>query len=282
MGIVWWAVWRKDQFGIRGWRRFTVNSAIVLATLTLLASTTLKVSRNDLMPICAGMAILFLLRRLIDGKLAPAFLLKFVAIFVSGITALFSAISALRSAPDLDALIGNVLGYTIGSYNRMAALLDGRLQYPFSGRGIFISQFVAFNETFNKVFHINQLLAWPDAFAVWGSQFAAVAVAGLDGSLIWAGAFGYIYSDLGWLAPALLFIHGLITGWAWRALKRGTTAGVLLYPWCAFSVLFWFGMNDLIETKSLVLFFLVIALGFYEFLFVRSSVKFAQEPRGSR
>jgi len=276
MGVVWWAMWRKDQLHIRGWRRFAVHSSIILATLAMLASSTLSLSRGDVMPMFAGIVILLLLRRLIDGKLRPLSALKFAAFFAGSIAALFVSFSILRGSAG-PALIGDILGYTIAAYNRLAAVLDGRLRYPFSGRGLYISGFVAFNNTFNRIFHVNQLFSWPDFDTVWRSEFGAVSSAGLNGRLIWSGAFGYAFSDLKWASPLLLFVYGLVTGWAWRSLKLGKTAGIVLYPWCAFCVLFWFGTNYLLDPRAIVLLLVAIALSLYELLFVSATVEIVKK-----
>jgi hypothetical protein len=277
MGIVWWAIWRKDQFCIRGWRRIAVHSAIILATLAMLVASTLKLARGDVMPMFSGIAMLFLLRRLVDGKLKPMSVLKFTVFFAGSIVALFLSFSMLRGLAGPDVLIGDILGYTIAPYNRLAAIVDGRLRYPFSGRGLYISGFVAFNKTFNKLFHVNRLLAWPDFDTVWQSEFGAVTAAGLNGQLIWSGTFGDIFSDLRWLSPLLLFIYGLGTGWAWRLLKLGKTVGIVLYPWCAFCILFWFGTNYLLDPRAVVLFLVAIALGLYELMAFRTSSSVTRE-----
>ena len=277
MGVIWWAIWRKDQLHIRGWRRFAVHSSIILATLAMLTSSTLSLARGDVMPMFTGIVILFLLRKLIAGKLKPLSALKFAAFFAGSIGALFVSFSMLRGSTGPDVLIGDILGYTIAAYNRLAAVLDGRLRYPFSGRGLYISGFVAFNNTFNKIFHVNQLFSWPDFDTVWRSEFEAVSSAGLNGRLIWSGAFGYAFSDLRWAAPLLIFIYGLVTGWAWRLLKLGKTAGIVLYPWCAFCVLFWFGTNYLLDPRAVVLLLVAAALGLYEMLFVRAPVEIVKK-----
>jgi hypothetical protein len=277
MGVLWWAIWRKDQLHIRGWRMFAVHSSIILATLAMLTSSTLSLARGDVMPMFTGIVILFLLRKLIAGKLKPLSALKFAAFFAGSTGALFVSFSMLRGSTGPDVLIGDILGYTIAAYNRLAAVLDGRLRYPFSGRGLYISGFVAFNNTFNKIFHVNQLFSWPDFDTVWRSEFEAVSSAGLNGRLIWSGAFGYAFSDLRWAAPFLIFIYGLVTGWAWRLLKLGKTAGIVLYPWCAFCVLFWFGTNYLLDPRAVVLFLVATALGLYEMLFVRAPVEIVKK-----
>ena len=182
-----------------------MHAAIVFATLAMLISSTLKLARGKLMPFLAGTAILLLLRKYMAGQLTLVSVLKYAAIFTGSIAALFVSFSMLRGMAGPDALIGDVLGYTIAAYNRLAAILDGRLRYPFSERGLYISGFVAFNNTFNNLFHVDQLLAWPDFYTVWQSEFDAVAAAGLNGQLIWSGTFGYIFSDLKWLSSAVVF-----------------------------------------------------------------------------
>ena len=269
MGVVWWASWRRHQLNLHGWRNFVVQCAILVATGSMLAAATLKLSRGELMPILAGAAILFLLGKVIEGRLSAASVVRYAAAFVTLVVALFVGFSLLRGSVDFDTLMGDLSGYTIASYNRMAAILDGRMHYPFAGRGVYISSFVAFNETFNKLVPINRLLSWPDFTTTWQSEFDAVWAAGLNGDFIWPGTFGYMFSDLGWFSPFLLFAYGLATGWVWRSLKLGRTAGIVLYPWFAFCILFWFGTNYLLDTKVVVLFVDAVFLGIYEWLFLR-------------
>ncbi len=270
-GIVWWAIWRKGQLNIRGWQNSAVRLFIGLAIVALLVLNTLKLMRAQLVAFIAGVAVLLLLRKLIDGKLTTAFVLKFALFFALAIAAAFAQKSLLRGGDATRAMTSEVLGYTIASYNRLAAILDGRMHYPFAGRGFYISTLANSNHTFNRIFHANEVFAWPDAVEAWGSEFNAADAAGLNGNLIWAGAFGYIFSDLKWLSPFLLIAYGLLTGWAWRSLKLGKTLGILLYPWCGFCVLFWFGYNYLLDTQAIVLIIEAILLVAYESVFIHPS-----------
>jgi len=273
MGIVWWAIWRKDQLDIRGWRRFVVHFAVVVAVLDMMAWSVLMMTRGELMPIILGASILLLLRRFVKGKLTPPFIFKFASILAGSIIALFVVFSLLRGTLDPVSIVANIFGYTIASYNRLAAILDGRLHYPFAGRGIYISGFVSFNRTFNRLFHINQMFSWPDFNTVWQSEFGAVDAAGLNGHLILGSTFGYVYSEIGWFAPLLLFVDGLIAGWAWRSLQLGNISGIIFYPWCVCFVLLWFGTNSLFDPTAVILLLVVIFLGVYELLLVRSPAK---------
>jgi hypothetical protein len=108
---------------------------------------------------------------------------------------------------------------------------------------------------------------------VWRSEFDAVAAAGLNGQLIWSGAFGYIFSDLGWFSPLLLYVYGLATGWTWRSQKLGRVLGAILYPWCGFCILYWFGTNYLLDPKAAVLILCVILISLYESLLLRTQTE---------
>lgn len=276
MGIAWWALWRKDDVHLKGWRKAVVNFFIAVAVLATVVSSVLMLERGELMPIFTGLAVLVLWRRFKQGKLSFPATARFAAGFAALILAIFVSIGLLRGANDADFMISSVMGYTVASYNRLAAMLDGRLRYPFGGSGVYISAFAAFNHLFNSVFRLNSLFAWPDFNTVWRSEFDAVSAAGLDGRLIWAGTFGYIFSELGWLSPLMLFVYGLATGWAWRSLRLNQTVGIMLYPWCAFCILFWFGTNFLLDPLAVDLSAAAIMLSLYETLCSRSRTEVSQ------
>ena len=103
----------------------------------------------------------------------------------------------------------------------------------------------------------------------WQSEFGAMGPAGLSENAIWTGTFGYIYADIGWFAPLFVFFEGVLCGVVWRSIKLGRPLGIVLYPWFAFCILFWFGMNSLLENKLLPLVLDVIGLSLYELLCLR-------------
>ena len=269
LGICWWAMWRYHQIEFqRRWLRWTVILSIALAILLVIVSASLKLARGELIPVVAGCALLYLIQRVAARQLTARNLGSVAVGIGVGIVTLFYLVSLARGSDDAGAFLRALLGYTASSYNRLAAIVNGRLHYPYTGTGLYVSPFVSFNTSFNNLLPISELMHWPSYLDMWDSQFAATCQAGLDGSRIWSGAFGYIFADLGWFAPVLVFAYGLIYGWVWRSLKLGRISGIILYPWCGFCVLFWFGANSLLATELVVFLLLALVLSGYERLVV--------------
>jgi hypothetical protein len=266
IGIVWWATWRCDQLNLQGRQRRLVKIAQYLATASVILSTILKLVRGELMPVIIGVAIIYLLRKSFRAERQGAFLVKFFVIFASSLLVLFLLGSFVRGTTDLTK---DVFAYTIASYNRLAALLSGRLRYPYGGRGIYLFSFLGYNNMLNMVVPFRDILRWPSFMEYWQSEFRAMGPAGLTENAIWGGAFGYIFADIGWLAPFFVFFEGLLCGVVWRSVKLGRPLGIVLYPWFAFCILFWFGMNSLFENKLLPLVLDVLGLAIYESLCLR-------------
>ena len=277
MGVVWWVIWRKGELQLSRRGKRVVNLSILSACLVLVIASMLLVTRAELMIVLAGVMIVVLLVRLREGTLTSSFAIKAICISSGFVPLIFIVFSILRGVTNAEFLIGSFMGYTVSPYNRLAAMLGGILHYPFSGKGIYFSAFASFNNSFNAVFRLNRFLQWPDFDTVWRSEFDAVSAAGLDGRLIWSGTFGYIFADLGWFSPLLLFLYGLGTGWTWHSLQFGRVVGVVLYPWCAYCNLFWSGTNYLLDSKLADLLLVTIALYVYEGAFSRMELQLSPQ-----
>jgi hypothetical protein len=184
---------------------------------------------------------------------------------------LFFGIAFLRGVDSWDDQVHTLIGYTAASYNRLAAVVNGTLRYPFADRGLYLSAFVSFNHTWNQLVPLARLMNWPSQLEVWGAEFGAVTRAGLDGTLIWSGAFGYIFSDLAWFSFPFIFGYGILYGLAWNWIKRGKVLGVVLYPAFAYCALLWVAANSLLDSQRVVLLVAALILAGYERVFVRST-----------
>ena len=276
IGVTWWAFWRYSELDLRGWRRRLVAFSILVAVLTIVVSATLTLSRDTVMLGVFGLAISYIARCTKNGQISPEFILKSSLTMVIGIASLFFAFSFLRGNANWDDQIRTLMGYTAASYNRLAAIVNGRLHYPFAGGGIYLSNVVAHS----RFLLIGKILQSPSGIDVWGSEFGAVSQAGLDGSLIWSGAFGDIFTELGWFSPLFVFGYGILYGVVWSWIKRGKVLGVVLYPFFGFCVLFWLGTNYLLDQPAEVLLSIAVLLSIYESVFVRFGKPFLSAEIG--
>jgi hypothetical protein len=269
IAIVWWAYWRYSDIRPCGPRKALILIVLWIATLSIILSTILTLSRSLLIVAFSGFAILYMVRKATRGKLSLKFLMGGSITTAVGLCLLFFAFSFLRGADSLDGQIYQIFGYTVASYNRLAAVLNGSLHFPFEGKGIYLSGFFTSNSTFNHVIPLNRFLDIPAPDLMSESAFAAVTRAGLDGTMVWPGAFGDTFADLGWFSCPFILGYGMLYGVAWNWLRRGKTLGVVLYPYFSFCVLFWIGGNLLLSSDSAVVFVVALLLAGYEMILVK-------------
>lgn len=265
-GVIWWTYSRYKMLELSRWGRRLVWLSLFIAILTLLASAVCMLNRSLLMiPLC-GIFILYVDAHGRKGnKKGIASLLKVVAVAAICVPLLFMVFSFLRGTMTWDDQVNAFLGYTIAGYNRMAAVVNGTMRYPFAGHGVYLSSIIAHN----RFLPFSRILNMPDTLSVWGSDFQAVTLAGLDNRMIWAGTFGYLFSDLGWFCPVFVFGYGLLYGIMWKLFQGENVIGVVVYPWFGFCVAFWFGTNYLLESPLEVFFLVAIVLAGYEALLAR-------------
>jgi hypothetical protein len=269
VGIVWWAIWRSQQLQIRSISRRVTRAVLYVAILFVALSASLMLNRIVLFSTVIGTVIITLTRRSLTGTVAGKAVLRTGLLLCVLIIGLFALYSALRGNDTPKTIASDLAGYSIASYNRLAALLSGTLRFPYGGEGVYLCHFVAFNNLFNRIIPVREMLRWPSFYDVFKSEFWGVWRANLNGNSIWPGAFGYIYSDLGWLSPGFLFFYGLLYGLVWRSVRCGRAFGIVLYPWFAFCILFWFGTNELLSTMCAVLVIDSFALSVYELVLLR-------------
>jgi hypothetical protein len=279
-GVVWWSVWRFNQLGV-AWRgKLVVRLSQLLAVVAVLIATSLMLSRHLVTVLATGLVLCYLVRKTLFKQLNWTLVGRTTLVFLLGGGLVFFLVSSLRGASDLDVQLIGFTGYTVASYNRLAALLHGNLHFEYSGKGIYLSNFLSFNNLFNRIIPLREVLGYPNFFNWWMSSFASVGRSGLQASLIFCGAFGEIYLEIGWLAPLYVFCYGLLYGLVWQWMTAGHLIGIILYPYCAYCILFWFSTNGLFDQDIVALIIDALALAVYEFLFVRQSEVLIQIPMG--
>jgi len=247
--VLWWTYWRlrisKSEHIERNLRYLKAFYWVifVIGLFAQVAFSVLRVSRSDIMPVFAGIAVLYLMSGILRREIKTAGVFRYILLLSMAVILLFVLFSLLRGTSNVYVGLTGFAGYTIASYNRLAALLHGTMRYPYGGHGVYLFPFLNSNHVLNTFLPMKGIFGWPDSFELWHSEFQAPQLAGLNDYLIWSSAFGYIFADVGWATPVLLAAYGVVYGLVWRQAKSGNVLGLTLYPWFAFSALAWFSGN---------------------------------------
>jgi hypothetical protein len=267
--VLLWAAYRFFQLKMKPGNRivfYLVFSMTFFAALLVCIAT---VARGDLMPILSGLVIIytFAKTRSANARIGRILLTVFGSGF--GIIGAFSALAFLRGANGGKALVTSFLGYTIVSYNRMAAMVTGVMHYANEGHFIYVFPLMVNNNRLNSIIPLRDYFGWPDAIQQFKTEFISVVAAGLNSSYNWSGLFGYLYSDLGWWTPVYTLCLGIMAGIFWSRFCAGKTDGILWYLAIAFSILFWFSLNWLFREQVTRYFGAIIVLMIYDKLLLR-------------
>jgi hypothetical protein len=266
---LWWSSVRAKQLPLRGIGRQTFRvlffAGVILDVITCVAT----VDRTSLMPLIAGLSVTWLFGKTVSKNIKILRLLTIGLSSTAGVIAVFLLVSFLRGTIAIKGLMMLLLGYTIVSYNRMAALVLGVMYDSYQGRGVYLFPILRESEMLNKLFHLNERFDWPTAWGLWSAGFSSVASAGLNPGFNFYSVFGALYSDLGWLALAYLFVVGILVGYLWWKFRAGKTFAIVLYPWCAFCILFWAGYNVMFDGRVMELVKMAVALTVYDKLMLR-------------
>jgi hypothetical protein len=269
--VLWWSLFRANQLKLKGSAKVLFYLLFLLSIALGLLIGVATVNRANLMPIVLGTLAVYIFPKTRSANAKVLKLALTALIGAAGTVGAFLFLSFLRGALGLNLLITALLGYTIVSYNRMAALLTGAMHYAYEGRGVYLNPFLLGDEKVNYVFHLADRFGWPTVLALWQTEFSSTSAAGLNPAFIWAGAFGYVYSDIGWWTPLYWVVIGVIAGWLWAKFSSCKAVGLVLYPWVAFSILMWCGGNFIFRTNFVQYCEFAVVLHIYDKLFLRRS-----------
>jgi hypothetical protein len=243
MAIIWWFAFRLWESRISGATRRWMTALLCLAVLVAMANSIVHAERVTLMPIIAGLFPIYVFAKgtARTGQLWPV--LRPIVIGVCGILGLFFLLSQARGNAVTESSSKLLLGYTIASYNRLATLLQGSLRFDYPGNIQDLCWFFSYNKYFNAAIPYATIFNIPDAIVSWESDFRATAAAGLVQGYMYPSVFGYVFRDIGSWSPIYFAFQGILVGWAWKSFQGGRVFGLMLYPWCTFAILFWFGWN---------------------------------------
>jgi hypothetical protein len=267
--VLWWSLFRGLQLRLNGTARAVFYIVFCCSTALGIAVGIATVNRANLMPILIGLFIIYQFPRTQKADTRVGKLALTGALGSAGAVGVFLLFSFLRGTLGLNLLLNALLGYTIVSYNRMAALLTGVMHYAYEGRGVYLSPFLLGDDKVDYLFHLADRFGWPTSIALWQTEFSSTSAAGLNPTYIWAGAFGYVYSDVGWFTPLYWGMVGVLAGFVWARFTAGRAVGLVLYPWVAFSILMWCGPNFIFRTNFVQYCEFAVVLHLYDRLFLR-------------
>lgn len=267
--IVPWLVWQA--LGIRASRRRAsvegyVAVALISILLPLIAVSALLVQGKGelLYPVLAAL-VAWIAFRLRQGRLRPRRLLVAgTAAFVFA-TGYFSLVSITRAQASngVAYAVEKVVGFTIGSYNRLAAVLDGTLVVP-GGGGYYwtgwlwempvVQNFLDLQSAATRIFGTIPPSGYDE-------RTSYIYSADLDGHLTAWTIFAHSYVDFGWLGFAPFIVYGFLARLVWVAFKDGRSWAIVLYPQVLWSLLEWRGTLWIARGSIVVFVLLAVAVG---------------------
>lgn len=263
--VGYWSIWRllERESNIRH-NDWILRVSILLAVVFAITTALMEVSRFDILPGIFAIIMVLILKRFYGLSMTKRDFACVIVIFSIILVLLFTVFSWLRGYDSLSLVVETFAGYTVASYNRLAAVLAGDLILPYAS--VYAFRMLVTLPILNRWWDIGTTIDIPSAVDVWLSEFSAASAAGLRGEYIWTSAFGYVYADIGWAILAYFLIIGMIASMAWDSLKQGKSIGIVFYPWMAYCILFWFGYNCIAYPKSIVFLVTGFLLTVYEHL----------------
>lgn len=282
-----WLVWRA--LGIRASRRgaslegYAAVALVLVLLLVIAASAVLVQSRGQLLNPVFAAFVVWVAFRLRQGLMRPGKLLlagSGAFAFALGYFALLALTRSEQAVSGASYVAQRLAAYTVGSYNRLAAMLDGALTVP-GGGGYYWTQWLwqmpvvsgplGLDSVAERVFGTTPPTGYLE-------RTSYIDAAGLDESLTSFTIFAHSYVDFGWLGFLPFVAYGFLASLAWAAFRYGRPWAIVLYPQVAWSIVDWRGYIDIARSLAIVV-FVAVAVGLAELLARRYAASTGQ-PRG--
>ena len=246
---VFWALDRKRK-GRLFLRLFGL--LLVLFLSVLLANLLLWQGRGTLLSFIFSLVLVAILRLYMLGQLNYRSVAMFILGFMFLVAAFFGWFQYTRKHIYTETssayIISDAVGYTLGSYNRLAAIMHGYLYLPGAYTGYYATQWLWEFPALSKILDLKSY-----ARSLFGdlpvSEFADVypylVNTELNPTLSAVSIFGYTFIDFGWMGFLFFLPYGLLVGRLWKSFLSATIYGVMLYPVVLWSVLEWRGYIEI-------------------------------------
>jgi oligosaccharide repeat unit polymerase len=253
--------------------RFLVRTLLLLAIVLFVLTCFVIQARYLLMPCIVSLFIITIYNKYNNSNFNVFKLIRYSIVFLTIVILLFLLISTIRDSYRTNfALSNNFAGYTLASYNRLAAIVSGNLIMPNSGSGFYILKSFWYPSLIRRIFDVYQLglslgLNLPDSpTSNFLQTFNSVQLAGLQPGYNWPTTFGEVFSDLGWFSFVYFFIYGAVSWRVFLSFLNHKTWAIILYPYIAFCILFWFGTNQIVDSKISIIIITILFIKFMEWI----------------
>lgn len=221
---------------LSGNRSRAIYFLMVAAMALSVFISVIKLARYELIPLVIGIAVLKLRKvyQARENSNSSSKPYRVVAVYSAAVVGIFLIFAAIRDeASGGNGLAANAVGYTVASFNRLSAVLDGQLELSYGGSGIYVlnlfSNLPVVGSSFGSFL--------PSNAAVYKAEFSDMQMAGLYRGYNWVTMYGYYYADLGlWVFP-FCFVFGVIAQMAWRSFVQSGMLGTIVYPYIAFALI---------------------------------------------
>ncbi|AZI42076.1 oligosaccharide repeat unit polymerase [Deinococcus psychrotolerans] len=257
---IWWIACQVDE----NYRKKTLFIAIVNVILFSFMSL-LSLSRDTLLTAILILLIIQLSNYKIHNLRSR---LRVLLAILSGIvlfTIVFVFIGNSRASGGNDTYLSQFIGYFPSSYNRLAALIEGKLQFPSSGIGYYSTQGLWDFPVLSNIFNFYSIgremgLDLPlSNLDNWSQQFTAVSSSGLNRSFIWLTTYGFAFADFRWFGIFYFLFSGCFIGIAYYYFRNRSLIGGIMYPYLLTTVIKWWSISYF-STRTTSIFVIVAVL----------------------
>jgi len=274
IAMIWWAMGKHmTMFPTLKSRPAKLSLFVISASIFLaIVIAVVKVARYEVMPLLAGCLIVYLIFSARSGLMSVKRFFGIAVGAVISVALIFMAFSAIRGHTTDSEMNRSLYGYGPTAFNHLVAVLDGRLVFPEAHTGTYTFAWVS-NPPF--VYQFLNTQAWfglPDAREVFNGEFEATRAAGLQSAYNWITGPGYYLMDWGDWYYAFMVVLGGISCILWKLALRGETAGLVLYPFMAGTILLWFGFAGFTKQQLATYLMMIVFLGLYDRVFARRRV----------
>lgn len=262
-----WGLWTYYQ--CRGRVRTRVQRVLGLLVFLAGSSSALVVfvtqKRTPLLSFAAGLVLTYFLNKYRESGISLRKIVLTSTLFILLAVGYFGVSQSIRTGDSVGDTQAYAVGYFVGSYNRLAAIMDGSL-YMGSPGGYYWTEWIwqaPFLQGWSGIEEAAERLFGDTPTVGAAERTDDIWRAGLRRNFTAVTAFGQSYVDFGWFGFLPFIPYGFLSGALWRLFKRHNFWGIVLYPTVFWSLIDWRGLLGITRSTVWQVLFIAIVLWFF-------------------